>query len=48
MGNMVCIHNIVAVCSVLGLGAHEGYILKRTVWTMLAYGVVVSLAGLLL
>ena len=38
MGNMVAIHNIVAVCSVLGLGNQEGEILKRTVGPMLLYG----------
>ncbi len=31
MGNMIAIHNIVAVCSVLGLENQEGEILKRTV-----------------
>lgn len=48
MGNMVCINNIVAVASVLALGDQEGYILKRTVWAMLAYGLVVGLVGVLL
>ncbi len=47
MGNMVCINNIVAVASVLALGDQEGYILKRTVWAMLAYGLVVGLVGVL-
>lgn len=47
MGNMVCINNIVAVASVLALGDQEGYILKRTVWAMLAYGCVVGLVGLI-
>lgn len=31
MGNMVCINNIVAVCSILGIANQEGFILKRTV-----------------
>lgn len=31
-GNMVCIHNIVAVCAVTGLIGREGMILKRTFW----------------
>lgn len=43
MGNMVCIHNIVAVCAVLGLLNKEGEILKCTVIPMLAYGVVFAL-----
>lgn len=42
MGNMVAIHNIVAVCSVLGLHNAEGEILKRTVGPMLLYGAVAA------
>ncbi|MFT7558809.1 MAG: lactate permease [Flavobacteriales bacterium] len=48
MGNMVCINNIVAVASVLALGDKEGYILKRTVIAMLAYGLIAGILGLLL
>lgn len=43
MGNMVCIHNIVAVCSILGLSNKEGYILKRTVRILVVYALVVAL-----
>ncbi|WP_404307674.1 L-lactate permease [Neorhodopirellula lusitana] len=43
MGNMVCIHNIVAVSTVVGLHHHEGYILKRTIWPMLVYGLIAGL-----
>lgn len=45
MGNMVCIHNIVAVCSVLGITAEEGFILKRTVVPLLIYGIIVGAVG---
>ena len=45
MGNMTCIHNIVAVCSVLGISAEEGFILKRTVVPMVLYGVIVAIVG---
>jgi lactate permease len=48
MGNMVAIHNIVAVCSVLGLGNAEGKILKQTVGPMLLYGLVATLVTLFL
>ncbi|TVZ40105.1 lactate permease [Alteromonadaceae bacterium 2753L.S.0a.02] len=48
MGNMVCINNIVAVASVLALGDKEGYILKRTVLAMLAYGIVAGVLGLVI
>lgn len=45
MGNMICIHNIVAVCSVLGLTASEGYILKRNFIPMFIYGAIVAVVG---
>lgn len=43
MGNMVCIHNIVAVCAVVGLSGKEGVILRQTFWPFLLYGVVVGI-----
>jgi len=43
MGNMICIHNIVAVCAVVGLSGMEGAILKKTFWPFLLYGVVVGI-----
>jgi lactate permease len=47
MGNMVAIHNIVAVSAVLGLKNEEGNILKKTVIPTLAYGIILAaLAGL--
>lgn len=46
MGNMVCINNIVAVCSILGLSRQEGYIIKRTVVPMLLYGAAAVVAAL--
>ncbi|WP_018123841.1 L-lactate permease [Desulfovibrio oxyclinae] len=48
MGNMVCIHNIVAVCAVVGLSGMEGTILKKTVWPLLVYGLVVGLVTTLM
>jgi lactate permease len=45
MGNMVCINNIVAVCSILGVVGREGDILKKTVVPMLVYGVVAAVVG---
>ena len=47
MGNMVAIHNIVAVCAVLGLKNQEGAILKKTFIPTLVYGIILAaLAGL--
>ena len=48
MGNMICIHNIVAVCTVVGLLNREGDILKKTFWPFLLYGVVVGIVAYLL
>jgi lactate permease len=42
MGNMVAIHNIVAVCAVLGLKNKEGAILKKTFIPTLVYGIILA------
>ncbi|MFP3980915.1 MAG: L-lactate permease [Desulfobacterales bacterium] len=46
MGNMVCIHNIVAASATVGLVGMEGVILKRNVVPLLLYGIVVGGMGL--
>ncbi len=43
MGNMICIHNIVAVCAVVGLAGREGMVLKKTFAPFVLYGIVVGL-----
>ena len=48
MGNMICIHNIVAVCTVVGLSNREGEILRRTFLPFVCYGIVVGLMATLL
>ncbi len=48
MGNMTCIHNIVAVCSVLGLASSEGFILKRTAIPMFIYGLIAGAVGFIM
>lgn len=48
MGNMICIHNIVAGCAVVGLSGMEGAILKRTVWPFLLYGLIVGIVASLM
>jgi lactate permease len=48
MGNMVAIHNIVAVCSVLSLGNSEGEIIKQTIGPMLLYGAIAAVMSMLL
>lgn len=48
MGNMICIHNIVAVCTVVGLLNREGDILRKTFWPFVLYGIVVGIIASLL
>jgi lactate permease len=48
MGNMVCLNNIVAVCSILGITNREGPILKRTVIPMLLYGIIAAAVSVFL
>ncbi|CNF21431.1 L-lactate permease [Yersinia nurmii] len=42
MGNMVCLNNIIAVCSILGLSNAEGKIIKKTLLPMLVYGAIAA------
>ncbi len=42
MGNMICVHNIVAACAVLGLIGKEGDILRRTFFPFVVYGIAVG------
>lgn len=48
MGNMVCVHNIVAVCAVVGLSGQEGIIIRRNIGPMLIYGISAGVMGLML
>jgi len=48
MGNMVCIHNIVAVCSILGLHNEEGQILRKNFRPVLLYGAIAGVISLFL
>lgn len=47
MGNMVCIHNIVAASATVGLAGLEGLLIRRNALPMLIYGLVVGVMGLL-
>ncbi len=48
MGNMVCVHNIVAVCAVVGLAGREGLVLKKTFWPFVFYGIIVGIIATVL
>ncbi len=45
MGNMICVHNIVAACAVCGLIGKEGAILRRTFWPFMLYSVPVGIVA---
>lgn len=45
MGNMVCVHNIVAACAVCGLIGREGAILRRTFWPFMLYSIPVGIVA---
>jgi len=48
MGNMVCINNIIAVSTILGIANKEGYIIKKTILPMLVYGFIAGVVGMFL
>lgn len=48
MGNMACIHNIVAVCAVLGLEKQEGGILKKIFPLLVLYGLIAGGAAVII
>jgi lactate permease len=48
MGNMVCINNIIAVSTILGITHAEGKILKRTVLPLLVYALIAAGMSLLI
>ncbi|MDR2726180.1 MAG: L-lactate permease [Candidatus Adiutrix sp.] len=47
-GNMVCIHNIVAVGAVVGLTGQEGLFLRKTFWPFMLYGTISGLIAMFL
>jgi lactate permease len=46
MGNMICVHNIVAASATVGLSGEEGLILRKTMIPCLVYGLIVGITGL--
>ncbi|CDG21773.1 putative L-lactate permease [Xenorhabdus poinarii G6] len=48
MGNMICLNNIIAVCSILGITHAEGQIMKKTILPMLVYGGIAAVMALIL
>ena len=45
MGNMICVHNVVAASATVGLVGMEGLIIRRTMIPLLMYGVMAGTIG---
>jgi lactate permease len=48
MGNMICVHNVIAACATVGLVGVEGLLIRRNLLPMTLVGILVGLIGLLL
>lgn len=48
MGNMICVHNVVAASATVGLVGMEGLIIRRTMIPMVLYGLCAGTIGMLL
>ncbi|MCF7708087.1 MAG: L-lactate permease [Verrucomicrobia bacterium] len=47
MGNMICVHNVVAACATVGLVGAEGLLIRRNIIPMTIYGLLAGTLGLL-
>ncbi|MCF8012385.1 MAG: L-lactate permease [Clostridiales bacterium] len=47
VGNMICVHNVVAACATVGLTGVEGIIIRRNLIPTLIYGLAVGIFGLI-
>jgi len=48
MGNMICVHNVIAACATVGLVGVEGLLIKRNLLPMAIVGGIVGIIGLIL
>ncbi|MFO7671491.1 MAG: L-lactate permease [Bacteroidales bacterium] len=48
MGNMICVHNVIAACATVGLVGMEGLLIRRNLIPMAIVGGVVGIVGLIL
>jgi len=48
MGNMICVHNVIAACATVGLVGVEGLLIRRNLLPMTLVGLIVGVIGLLL
>ena len=48
LGNMICVHNVIAACATVGLVGVEGLLIRRNLLPMTLVGLLVGLIGLIL
>ena len=48
MGNMICVHNVIAACATVGLVGVEGLLIRRNLLPMTIVGLLVGLVGMIL
>ncbi|MGE5485091.1 MAG: L-lactate permease [Ignavibacteriales bacterium] len=48
VGNMICVHNVVAACTTVGIQASEGVIIKRNLVPTVMYALAAGIMGLLM
>lgn len=48
LGNMICVHNVIAACATVGLVGVEGLLIKRNLIPMTLAAIVVGIIGLIL
>ncbi|MCK4751448.1 MAG: L-lactate permease [Bacteroidales bacterium] len=48
MGNMICVHNVIAACATVGLVGVEGLLIKRNLLPMAIVGLIVGVIGIIL
>ena len=48
LGNMICVHNVIAACATVGLAGVEGLLIKRNLIPLTVVGLIAGIAGLVL
>jgi len=48
IGNMICVHNVIAACATVGLAGVEGILIRRNLIPMTIYGIMAGIIGLVL
>ena len=48
IGNMICVHNVIAACAVVALTGREGIIIRRNFIPVLIYSAIISITAMLI